>query len=361
MDKVNVLLVDDQPGKLLTYESILGELDGNLLKAHSGIEALECLLKNNVAVVLIDVCMPELDGFELADMITKHPRFQKTAIIFISGIHMTDLDRLKGYEHGAVDYISVPIIPELLRAKVRVFVELHRKTRELEMLYSDMQKLSNRLLTVQDEERRRLARELHDGLGQELTAAKILLDGVRAPESQKKTAEASKLIENALQQVRTISHLLHPPLLEELGLVAALRWYIDGLSKRSGINTSLEIQPPHLPRFTPELENAVYRVVQEALTNVFRHSGAREARVELAQTNGHLTISVRDDGKGIPKRLTEFKPGSVGVGIGGMRQRVSELGGKLKLENTNPGTLVQVVIPNMPAEKGEQVASGIST
>jgi signal transduction histidine kinase len=105
----------------------------------------------------------------------------------------------------------------------------------------------------------------------------------------------------------------------------------------------------------------VYRVVQEALTNVFRHSGAREARVELAQTNGHLTISVRDDGKGIPKRLTEFKPGSVGVGIGGMRQRVSELGGKLKLENTNPGTLVQVVIPNMPAEKGEQVASGIST
>ena len=361
MDKVNVLLVDDRPGRLLTYESILGELDGNLLKAHSGIEALECLLKTDVAVVLIDVCMPELDGFELADMITKHPRFQKTAIIFISGIHMTDLDRLKGYEHGAVDYISVPIIPELLRAKVRVFVELHRKARELESLYSDMQKLSNRLLTVQDEERRRLARELHDGLGQELTAAKILVDGVRAPESQKKTAEASKLIENALQQVRTISHLLHPPLLEELGLVAALRWYIDGLSKRSGINTSLEIQPPHLPRFTPELENAVYRVVQEALTNVFRHSGAREARVELAQTNGHLTISVRDDGKGIPKRLTEFKPGSVGVGIGGMRQRVGELGGKLKLENTNPGTLVQVVIPNMPAEKGEQVASGIST
>jgi signal transduction histidine kinase len=361
MDKVNVLLVDDRPGKLLTCESILGELDGNLLKAHSGIEALECLLKTDVAVVLIDVCMPELDGFELADMITKHPRFQKTAIIFISGIHMTDLDRLKGYEHGAVDYISVPIIPELLRAKVRVFVELHRKARELESLYSDMQKLSNRLLTVQDEERRRLARELHDGLGQELTAAKILVDGVRSPESQKKTAEASKLIENALQQVRTISHLLHPPLLEELGLVAALRWYIDGLSKRSGINTSLEIQPPHLPRFTPELENAVYRVVQEALTNVFRHSGAREARVELAQTNGHLTVSVRDDGKGIPKRLTEFKPGSVGVGIGGMRQRVSELGGKLKLENTNPGTLVQVVIPNMPAEKGEQVASGIST
>jgi len=111
MDKVNVLLVDDRPGKLLTYESILGELDGNLLKAHSGIEALECLLKTDVAVVLIDVCMPELDGFELADMIIKHPRFQKTAIIFISGIHMTDLDRLKGYEHGRLTTFPYRLFP----------------------------------------------------------------------------------------------------------------------------------------------------------------------------------------------------------------------------------------------------------
>jgi signal transduction histidine kinase len=355
--KVNILLVDGQPGKLLSYEAILSQLGENLIKAHSANEALECLLKNDVAVVVIDVCMPELDGFELADMISRHPRFQKTAIIFISGMHMTDMDRLKGYEHGAVDYISVPIIPELLRAKVRVFVELHRKARELEIIDSDMRQLSNRLVTVQDEERRRLARELHDGLGQELTAAKMIVDGIRAAESREKAEEASKLIQDALQQVRTISHLLHPPLLDELGLEAALRWYLEGLAKRSGIKTSLEIQPPHLSRFTPELENAVYRIVQEALTNVFRHSGAREARVELAQTNGQLTISVRDDGKGIPKRLTEFKPGSVGVGIGGMRQRVSELGGKLKLENANPGTLVQVVIPNTSAKMGEQVAS----
>jgi signal transduction histidine kinase len=360
MDKVNILLVADQPGKLLTYESILGELDENLLKAHSGTEALECLLKTDVAVVLIDVCMPELDGFELADMITKHPRFQKTAIIFISGIHMTDLDRLKGYEHGAVDYISVPIIPELLRAKVRVFVELNRKARELEILSGEMRTLSSRLLAVQDEGRRRLARELHDGLGQELTAAKMMVDGIRAAESREKAEQTSKLIENALQQVRTISHLLHPPLLDDLGLESALRWYLGGLTKRSGIKTLLQIEPPHL-RFAPELENSVYRIIQEALTNVFRHSGAHEARVTLTQANGQLTISVRDDGKGISKRLTEFRPGSVGVGIGGMRQRVSELGGKLKLENTNPETLVQVVIPNTPAEMGEQVASEIST
>jgi signal transduction histidine kinase len=329
MNKVNTLLVDDQPGKLLSYEAILGQLGENLIKAHSAIEALECLLKNDVAVVLIDVCMPELDGFELADMITQHPRFQKTAIIFISGIHMTDVDRLKGYEHGAVDYISVPIIPELLRTKVRIFVDLNRKAGELEILYGEMRTLSSRLLAVQDEERRRLARELHDGLGQELTAAKMIVDGIRAAESREKAEEASKLIENALQQVRTISHLLHPPLLDELGLESALRWYLGGLTKRSGIKTSLQIEPPHL-RFAPELENSVYRIIQEALTNVFRHSGAHEARVTLTQANGQLTISVRDDGKGISKRLTEFKPASVGVGIGGMRQRVIEPGGKTK-------------------------------
>src|SRR6202167_4324238 len=118
-DKVNILMVDDQPAKLLSYEAILGELGENLIKVTSGKDALEYLLKNDTAVVLMDVSMPELDGFELAKMIRQHPRFQKTAIILISAIHLTDVDRLKGYQHGAVDYVSVPIVPELLRAKVR--------------------------------------------------------------------------------------------------------------------------------------------------------------------------------------------------------------------------------------------------
>ena len=133
-DKVNVLLVDDQPDKLLSYEVILGELGENLVKAASAREALQFLLKNDVAVVLIDVCMPELDGFQLAAMIREHPRFRKTAIIFISAIHLTEVDRLRGYEMGAVDYVPVPVVPEVLRAKVRIFAELFRKTRELERL-----------------------------------------------------------------------------------------------------------------------------------------------------------------------------------------------------------------------------------
>jgi PAS domain S-box-containing protein len=142
-DQANILMVDDQPGKLLSYEAILKDLGENMLKARSAREALDLLLRHDIAVVLMDVSMPEIDGFELADMMHQHPRFQKTAIIFISAVHLTDLDRIKGYESGAVDYISVPVVPELLRAKVGVFTELHRKTRQLERLNRELEQRVN--------------------------------------------------------------------------------------------------------------------------------------------------------------------------------------------------------------------------
>src|SRR5262245_43046132 len=138
-DKVNILLVDDQPGKLLTYEAILSGLGENLIKASSGHEALEILLKTDVAIVLVDVCMPNIDGFELAALIHQHPRCRRTAIIFISAVHLTNLDQLKGYECGAVDYVSVPVVPEILRARVMVFADLYRKTRELEQLNLELE------------------------------------------------------------------------------------------------------------------------------------------------------------------------------------------------------------------------------
>ncbi|MDB5595728.1 MAG: multi-sensor hybrid histidine kinase [Hyphomicrobiales bacterium] len=138
-EKATVLLVDDQPGKLLTYEAILGELGENLVKASSAREALAVLLKTDVALVLIDVCMPELDGFELATIIREHPRFRKTPLIFVSAVQITELDRLRGYEAGAVDYVPVPVVPELLRAKVKVFLELHRTSMELERLNAELE------------------------------------------------------------------------------------------------------------------------------------------------------------------------------------------------------------------------------
>jgi len=517
-EKVNILMVDDQPGKLLSYEAILSELGENLIQATSAKEALEKLLKTDVAAVLMDVSMPEIDGFELAELIRQHPRFQETAIIFISAVHLTDVDRLKGYQHGAVDYLSVPIVPEVLRAKVRVFAELHRKKLQLERLNAELERrvagrtseleqkalaleqanhdlaqrnqeldaivqtapdiifsrhadgsreyissrfyeytgappgaavgfgwldylhpddkdaslgqwmrcvesgeeyeseyrlrgadsqyrwfraravplrnqqgtivkwygtcsdihdskqleqsirdsaiqleklvdsrttelrrLSARLLTMQDEERRRIAREIHDGLGQELAAAKMILDGILAkdgsPAMQQASVEASQLVDRAIQQVRTISHLLHPPLLDEVGLISALRWFLEGLSERSGINVHLDVHPPGLTRLKSEVETAIFRIVQEALTNMFRHSGARNGRVAVGEDGDQIVVTVSDDGKGIEEEVSQLRPESVGVGIGGMRQRVMELGGSLRLANANPGTIVQVIIP----------------
>jgi signal transduction histidine kinase len=346
--KVNILMVDDQPAKLLSYEVILGDLKENLIKATSGKEALEQLLKNDIAIVLLDVSMPELGGFELAGMIRQHPRFQQTAIIFISAVHLTDRDRLAGYESGGVDYISVPVIPELLRAKVRLFAELHRQTWQLGELNRELRLLSSRLLAAQDAERRRIARELHDGLGQELCAAKIILEGILAQDAsqfRESVTEATTTVDRAIQQVRSMSHLLHPPLLDEVGLVSALRWYLEGLTKRSGIQSSLDLQPRDFPRLASDLETAVFRVIQECLTNVFRHSKARQVWVTLAQRESQLAITVRDNGKGVGCEITEFRPDSVGVGIGGMRQRVKEFGGEVRLGNANPGTLVEVVMP----------------
>lgn len=516
-EKVNILMVDDQPSKLISYQAILSELDENLIAATSGREALDYLLRTDVAVVLMDVSMPEMNGFELAEMIRDHPRFRRTAIIFISAIHLSDLDRLQGYERGAVDYISVPVVPELLRAKVSIFAELHRKTRELERLNRDLEqrvlertlelekkaealehlngelaqrnqeldaivrtapdvifscqpggsrdyfserfyeytgtpvgslegfawmdyvhpedvervkiqwdeciesgesyqaeyrlrgrngqyrwfraravpvrdrdgnilkwhgtcsdihdsklleesmrgtsmalektvrertevlrRLSSRLMTMQDDERRRIARELHDSVGQELAAAKMIVEGVilnSTVQSDKALVEASRGIDRAIQEVRTMSHLLHPPLLDEVGLVSALRWYLEGLTQRSGIETSLDVHPQDFGRLSPELETAVFRIVQEALTNVFRHSEASHAWVTLTHRKNQVLVKVRDDGKGLREETVRLRPGSVGVGIGGMRQRVEEFGGELQLANGNPGAMVEVTIP----------------
>lgn len=350
-EKVNVLMVDDQPAKLLTYEAILAELGENLIKARSGSEALDLLLKNDVAVVLTDVSMPGMDGFELADTIRQHPRFQQMPIIFISAVCISDLDRLKGYQTGAVDYISVPVVPELLRAKVSVFAELHRRALQLEALNRELRRLSASLLAAQDDERRRIARAMHDGLGQELSAAKMVLDGLVPHDEPANSrnglavADASAMIERALQQVRSISHLLHPPLLDEVGLSSAIAWFLEGFTKRSGIGTSLDLQPTEFPRFPAELETAVFRIVQEAMNNVFRHSGARSTWIALQQQESRLIVSVRDDGKGISTSVVDCRPDSIGVGIGGMRQRVKEFGGELSLQNCHPGTRLEVSIP----------------
>lgn len=345
IEKINILMVDDQPAKLLTYEAMLDELGENLIKAHSGMEALEHLLNTDVALVLMDVSMPGMDGFETAQMIHEHPRFQSTPIVFISGIHMTDMDRLKGYQHGAVDYLCVPVVPELLRAKVRVFVDLHRKTRQLEALTAHM-------ITLQDKERRRIARELHDSVGQLLVAIAINTDMVKAEteklsvEAAKRASETSVLVKEASKQIRTISYLLHPPLLDEVGLVSALRCYIEGFSERSKIATRLEV-PRELAGLSKEMELCVFRVVQECLTNINRHAASPTAAVRVVQDGACVRVEIEDSGQGISREKEAAVTSAVhyGVGLRGMRERLRQLGGALRIQSSGQGTRVTAVLP----------------
>ena len=342
---MNILLVDDQPTKLLTYEAVLSELGENLIPVRSGIEALEQLLKEDIALVLMDVSMPGMDGFETAQMIHQHPRFQNTPIIFISGIHVTDLDRLKGYEQGAVDYIPVPVSPPLLRAKVRVFAELHRKTQQLEVLNA-------RLTMLQDDERRRIARELHDSVGQ-LLAAISMNNALMNMESQelspamaKHLADNTAMVEEVSKAIRTISYLLHPPLLDERGIESALRCLIDGFSERSKIDTKLQISPG-FRRLPQEMELSIFRLVQECLTNIHRHAKSPTAEIRIAQDEACVRVEVEDAGLGIPleRQLTLRSSAHTGVGLRGMRERLRLLGGTLQIESNGRGTKVTAIVP----------------
>ena len=351
--KVNILMVDDQPAKLLSYEVILRELNENLIKAHSGREALDHLLKTDIAVVLMDVSMPELDGFELADMIRQHPRFQRTAIIFISAVHLTDVDQLKAYQRGAVDYISVPIIPELLRAKVSVFADLHRKTRQLELLNRDLRTLSARLMATQDEERRRIARDLHDSAGQVVVAFAMnneiaLMEADKlSPGAAEALRQNTELAQQFSKEIRTISHLLHPPLLDEIGLLPAIKLFASGFAERSKIEVIVDLSP-ELGRLAPNVEISIFRIVQECLSNVYRHSESKTAHIKVWSADDKtLTLEVRDQGKGIPaeNRFFQNSGANHGVGLSGMRERVRELGGTLDSRSTEEGTVVTAALP----------------
>jgi PAS domain S-box-containing protein len=228
--------------------------------------------------------------------------------------------------------------------------ELKQAERTLQERTSALQNLSSRLLQLQDEERRRIARELHDSLGQYLAALKINLDLLGQSGNNSSSAryqESLQILDQCISETRTLSHLLHPPLLDEAGLLTAVQWYVEGFSKRSGIKVSLDT-PFELERLPETIEIALFRVLQEALTNVHRHSESREAEIHLEINQHEVSLQVRDHGHGIPAAVLErfHKAGNeVGVGLSGMRERVNELGGHLQINSGNQGTLVSVSIP----------------
>jgi signal transduction histidine kinase len=215
-----------------------------------------------------------------------------------------------------------------------------------------LRQLSARLLRLQDIERRRIARELHDSLGQYLVGLKLNIDMLRQSPREDLWSETEQLMQRCIREVRTLSYLLHPPTMDEAGFISAARWYVEGFAQRSGVKVTVDA-PHELDRLPDAVELALFRVLQEALTNVHRHSGASKAHVLILQDHDKVLLEVRDNGRGLPKQLlNQFAATGAGLGVGlaGVRERARELGGQVALESDHNGTLVGISIP-YPAEK----------
>lgn len=239
--------------------------------------------------------------------------------------------------------------------------KVKERTADLDAVNQNLRDLSGRLLQLQDEERRRIARELHDSVGQMLAALSMNLSTAqseiqRLARTAATLTDSESLVQQMSMEVRTISHLLHPPLLDEAGLSSALRWYVDGFSQRSGINVELDM-PENFNRLPTDLETAIFRVVQECLTNIHRHSGSPVAKIRIRQRNDEALIDIEDKGRGIPTHKLEemATTGTPGVGIRGMHERLRQLDGKMAIESSQDGTLIRVRLPVAETRDAEAI------
>ena len=395
-EKVNILLVDDLPSKLLAYEAILGELGENLIKATSAKEALEVLLKQDVAVILVDVCMPEQDGFELVEMIREHHRFQQTAIIFVSAVQMDDLDRIKGYASGAVDYISVPIVPEILRAKVTVFIDLYRKTTQLAKLNLELEERveerTSELAKTEDAlrqaDRRKdeflatLAHELRNPLAPMRTSLDILrqlqikdpLIDRAAETMERQLSQMTRLIDDLMDVSRITRNRLEMRK-ERITLSEVLRNGVE--SSRSIIDAAkqtLTLKAPEEDVFLNADAIRISQVIANLLNNASKYTpDGGKISLEAEADDENVLIKVRDDGIGIDaedlphlfepfyqvSRSVERSQGGLGIGLTLVRTIIEMHGGSVSAQSAGfgKGTEFLVRIPRDVSKQVDQSAS----
>jgi len=317
-EKVNILLVDDQPARLLSYETILGDLGQNLVRAASGLEALEKLMKEEFAVVLLDVSMPGMDGFETASLIHEHPRFEKTPIIFVTGVHVTELDRLKGYKLGAVDYVYIPVVPEILRSKVSVLVELHLQRRELQTLNRSLEEANRRLELANTHLQEEKTREL-ESLNQTLKRANTDLERTNRV-LQSEVSERTRA-EDALKEadrhkdefLAVLAHELRNPLAPIRNAVEIMRRSALPDPQLAWSRDVIERQVKHLTRLVDDLLD-VSRITRGNI-NLSREPVAVTTIVAraietiqplIAEQRHELTVDVLEDSLEVEGDLTRL-------------------------------------------------------
>jgi signal transduction histidine kinase len=366
-----VLIADDNSDMRQYLARLLSE-QYEVETVADGQEALRAAHEHSPDLIVSDVMMPILDGFELLKTLRAEEQTRTIPVVLLSA-RAGEESRVEGIQAGADDYLIKPFSARELLARVSGRLEISRlqrdresqlrvnqaeleqrvqeRTQELLNASQELRELSARILQAQDEERRRIARELHDGAGQLIAALGMEASNL-AKERERLSSRAASSLDNIeslvaqmTQDIRTMSHLLYPPLLDDVGLQSALREYVTGFAERSGIQVSLDISS-QIERLDRDYELSLFRIVQECLTNIHRHSGSETASIRIVQDDEAIALEVRDKGEGMPvERLSEIQSRGSGVGIRGMRERVLQLSGTMSIESDGSGTRIHVVIP----------------
>ncbi|WP_044871473.1 response regulator [Pseudomonas sp. LFM046] len=350
----SILLVDDNPAKLVALRAMVADMGLDVTSATSGREALRQLLQRDFAAIVLDVRMPDMDGFEAATLIHGRPKSAHTPIIFVTAEANSDAERVRGYGSGAVDFILSPILPDVLRAKIRRFVDFFYLQRKLTIQAEELlrSKLTLRELAayqerVKEDERKRIAREVHDQLGQSLLALRMDISMLQEradelpPELRERVTDAMNHIDTAMRSVRAIINDLRPPVLD-LGLVAAIEWQLEEFRQRTGIACTLQVQEDDFHSDQDDKRaTSLFRIVQEAMSNITRHAQATRVHIALYKEGNRLHLRIEDDGIGITGRKK-----AESFGLAGMKERVSMLGGDITIHSApEKGTTLVITMP----------------
>lgn len=369
--RARILVADDNADMRQYLARLLSE-QYEVETVADGQAAIQSAHQRAPDLIVSDVMMPILDGFKLLKTLRADEQTRTIPVVLLSA-RAGEESRVEGIEAGADDYLIKPFSARELLARVSGRLEIARlqrekesqlrasqaeleqrvqdRTRDLLKATEELRELSARILQAQDEERRRIARELHDGAGQLIAAIGMEIFKL-ASESDRLSSRGvaslgniDSLVAQMTKEIRTMSHLLYPPLLDEIGLQSALKEYVKGFSERSGIRVSLAL-PDAIERLDGEYELTLFRIIQECLTNIHRHSGSETASISIVRNDGALGLKVCDEGRGMPpERLSEIQSRGSGVGIRGMRERVLQFSGTMNIESDNSGTRIELFIP----------------